>query len=106
MSIENELARRAARGFYPRSLAEIESALRGISYRLDRDMDCRSVSRYVSGPHTGETYPVCNMYVRQVDDGLSAFNVDARRDAAFMKLQEWRMNGELFAVVRGTLYEF
>lgn len=87
------------------SLAAMDAELRAIGYRLDRDLDCRSLNRHISGPRAGRSYPAVNMYVVQVSDGMSAFHVDARRDANFTRLQEMRFNGEIFAVSRGRIHE-
>jgi hypothetical protein len=104
-SLNAELARRAERGLYPVTMAELDSRLRAIGYRLDRSMDCMSSNRYMTGEFAGESYPACNLYPVQCDDGLSFANVDVRRDASFSQLQDWRMSGALFAVAHGALYE-
>ena len=96
--LELELQRRAGRGWFPVSVSEFARRFAALGYRVDRAGDCRSVARYMTGDWAGETYPACSTGLREADTGLSAFNADARRDAAFRAMQELR--GEIFAVTR------
>ena len=79
--------------------------LRAMGYCMDRTMDCASVATWRTGPGAGESYPCISTGLREIDTGLSAFNVDARRDANFAALQALRFSGELFAIVRGSILE-
>lgn len=78
--------------------------LKALGYKFDRRHDCHSRSRYLTGPRAGCSYPACNMYPVQIDDGKSAWNHDARRDVQFEALQALRNN--VFAVSKGVLFEF
>jgi len=104
-NLNRELARRAAWGLKPLTLQGLAARLASIGYKLDRSGDCPQVVRYVAGPHAGESYPAIISSIREVDTGLSFANVNARRDGNFRTLQEWRSTGELFAVVRGHIFE-
>lgn len=97
-ALEAELQRRAARGWNPISVAEFRRRFAALGYTVDRDDDCRSMARYMTGESAGESYPACSTGLREADTGLSAFNVDARRDSAFKAMQELR--GEIYAVTR------
>jgi hypothetical protein len=66
-------------------------------------MACKSLARYMTGPYAGETYPANSWCPIQADNGLSAFNVDARRDANFKALQKLR--NDIFAVYAGFIIE-
>lgn len=102
--LEAELASRAATGIYERlSVAEMEARFRALGYRLDRSLDCRCMSRYMTGPDAGRSYPCITTGVKEADTGLSAFNADARRDANFRAMQELRQT--VFAVTRGAILE-
>jgi hypothetical protein len=104
-SLESELAHRASMGQQPVNLAEIEALLAPLGYRLDRTMDCRSQSRYMTGPREGESYPCITTGIRERDSGLTAWNFQARRDDNFYKLQALRLTGEVFAVISGAILE-
>lgn len=103
--LTRELERRAAIGLRPLTLQGLAARLASIGYKLDRSGDCPHISLYVTGEHAGETYPAISSSIREADTGLSFANVDARRDGNFRTLQEWRSTGELFAVVRGHIFE-
>ena len=103
--LQQELDRRKARGDAPVTLAQMKRALAAIGYRLDRSLDCASMNRYLTGDCAGQSYPAINTGVKEADTGLSAFNVNARRDENFKALQRMRFNEELFAVVRGRILE-
>lgn len=100
-----ELERRKRRGQEPRTLRQVNEALASLGYRLDRKLDCKSVNRILTGEDAGKSYPAINAYVVEIDTGLSFANVSARRDANFRRLQEIRLSGELYAVVRGRILE-
>lgn len=94
-----------ALGARPRTVKELDSALRAIGYRLDRSMDCRSMARIMTGERAGFSYPCISTGINEAGTGLRFCNVDARRDANFERLQAMRVSGEFFAVVRGAILE-
>lgn len=102
MSLESELARRAARGHKPVTMKQMNRQLKAIGYAFDRRLDSISTARRVEG----DTYPVNTLYVIEADTRRSAFHHQARRDKAFERLQEMRWNEELFSVVCGRIVEF
>ena len=103
--LEIELLERAKRGFHPVTIQEMNATLNTIGYELNRDRDCYSTNRWMTGPRAGQSYPAINTGVREMDTKLEFCNVDARRDENFKTLQAWRLNDELFAVVRGCILE-
>ena len=103
--LEIELAERAKRGFYPVTIQEMNATLNTIGYELNRERDCYSNNRYMTGPRAGQSYPAINTGVREMDTKLEFCNVDARRDENFKTLQKWRGECSLFAVVRGCILE-
>jgi len=104
-AVNVEVAHLLASGSRQVDLKTFDQELRTIGYRLDRGMDCTSLNRYMTGERAGQSYPAVNMYPVQVSDGVSAFHVDSRRDANFQRLQEMRLNDELFALHRGRIYK-
>ena len=104
-NLENELAWRASKGLYPVTIQTINERLKALGYRLDRSMDCRSLSRYMTGERAGKSYPCVSTYQVEIDTGLSAYNVDSRRDDNHKALQALRMSGECFAVSCGAILE-
>ena len=105
-NLQAELDRRAAQGRRPSTLAHITAQLASIGYKLDRSGDCTSTARYVTGDHAGESYTCTTTSIREINTGVSAWHYqDARRDANFETLQKWRFNGELFAVINGSILE-
>ncbi len=103
--LTDELARRAAHGQHPRTLAEIETALAAIGYKFDRSCDSHSNNRHMTGEAAGESYPAINAYVIEKDTRRSFANVEARRDENFKTLQDMRFSGEWFAVIKGAIFE-
>lgn len=85
------------------TIAAFAARFAALGYSLDRDMDCRSPARYVTGPFAGESYLCCTTGLKETDTGLSAFHYKARRDDNFRKMQELRH--EICAVSRGALLE-
>lgn len=100
-----ELERRAAQGRHPSTLARIAHDLASIGYKLDRSGDCTSTARYVTGDHAGESYTCTTTTVREIDTHKTYCNAEARRDANFKTLQQWRFNGELFAVINDSILD-
>lgn len=105
MQTELEYRRKNNQGIEFTSPLALDKELRKIGYRLDRKMDCRSTARWMTGDRAGESYPACSTGIKEVDTGLSAFNVDARRDANFDKLQELRITGAWVAMHNGYILE-
>lgn len=101
--LDQEIARRAALGNRPMTVAAMGAAFARLGYALDRDLDCYCTTRIMAGASEGATYPTITTGVKECDTGLSAFNVNARRDANFSAMQTLR--GEAFAVTRGRILE-
>ncbi|WP_454887317.1 hypothetical protein [Sphingomonas oryzagri] len=101
----DELAHRAREGHHPITVAALHDAFRAIGYRLDRTMDCRHNARWMTGSRAAHSYPSISTGISEADTGLSAFNVDARRDGNFARLQAMRVSGDFFAVSNGALLE-
>ena len=104
-SVQRELDRRKAAGNKPSTVTGINAILAKIGYRLDRSLDCHGLTRHLTGEFAGQSYPAITTGVKEIDTGLSAFNVNARRDAHFAELQRLRFHEKLFAVVRGKILE-
>jgi hypothetical protein len=103
-SIASEVTARAAEGYRHVCVAQFCAEFAALGYRIDRSMDCHSVSRYAMGPRAGQTYPACTTGIREADTGRSAFHFEARRDAAFTRMQALRQ--EVFATLpRGAILE-
>lgn len=98
-----EVAARVADGCEHLTVAALGERYAALGYELDRAMDCRAPSRYMTGPRAGFSYPACTTGVRERDTGLSAFNVDARRDDNYRAMQALRRNA--FAVTGGAILE-
>lgn len=96
--LEAELSARALDGQFPVTIREMGARFAALGYRLDRSLDCRSLSQWMTGPRAGTSHPVCSTGLKEADTGLSAFNVNARRDDNFRAMQELR--SEVFAVTR------
>lgn len=103
--IQSELAARAANGYRPSTVKAMTQTLRSIGYRLDRSMDCKHQSRYMTGPRAGSSYPAISTGIREIDSGKSFAHFDARRDENFKKLQDMRLNESLYAVVAGRILD-
>ena len=101
--LQAEIAYRLKSGVRQITVQQLELELAEIGYRLDRSMDCRSVARWMTGRRAGSSYPACSLYPRQIDDGKSAWNIEARRDQRFKALQALRE--KVFAVSRGAICE-
>jgi hypothetical protein len=104
-SVEREVERRMARGYAPVSVKQLNATLARLGYKLDRSCDCRGENRYITGELVGEHYPATNAYPVEIDTGMSAFHVDARRDENYRELQRLRYHEALYAVVRGRILE-
>jgi hypothetical protein len=103
MDAQTEAANRVASGARQLTVNQFKAEFAALGYRFDADMACKSLARYMTGPYAGETYPANSWYPVQADDGLSAWNVNARRDDNFKALQKLR--NEVFAVYAGYVIE-
>ena len=95
-----EIAERRAHGATLLTVPQFAARFAALGYTLDRDLDCRSTARYLAD---NRTYPCCNTGLKEADSGLSAWNVNARRDSRFEQMQELR--GQIFAISRGAILE-
>jgi hypothetical protein len=93
-----------AHGLTQIRLGEFERRLRAIGYRFNRDMDCRSTSRYMTGPRAGCSTPSLSLSVVQIDNSMGCFHVDARRDTNYQALMVLR--DSVFCVSRGDVGQF
>ena len=88
--LQDEIDRRVSDGQTRCTIHTLETHYKAVGYRFDRSCDCRSNARYMSGPYAGESYPCLALYPVQIDNGVSAFNVEARRDTNFEAMQALR----------------
>lgn len=102
-SLKAEIKFRLSQGDEWLSVRAMGERFKALGYSLDRSLDCRSMSRYMTGSEAGRSYPACTTGVREIDSGLSAFNFAARRDANFRAMQKLRY--DVFAVSRGAILE-
>lgn len=103
-AIENEIAARLSEGQRRLTVAAMTAEFAALGYAVDRTMDCHCVARYMTGPRAGQTHPCTTTGLREADTGRSAFHFEARRDAAFERMQALRM--EVFAITRnGSILE-
>ncbi|MDE2104556.1 MAG: hypothetical protein KGL39_45395 [Patescibacteria group bacterium] len=103
-SLDQEIKRRLASGRRQLTLRQLTDEVEALGYKLDRTMDARGQAKILTGDHAGETYPCLTTGIKEADTGLSAFNVNARRDANFTALQQLRRSDD-FAVVRGFILD-
>lgn len=103
--LECELLRRAEAGYHPVTIKAMNAALKEIGYTLGRTRDCSGTARYMTGDNAGESYPCITTGVKEIDTGMAYCHFQARRDENFDKLQAIRRNEELFAVVKGRIFE-
>lgn len=103
--LAQELAARAAEGWHPVTLSQIKRQLRDLGYALDRDLDCRSMARIMTGPRAGQTYPTLSTGIKEADTGRSAFHVNVRRDTRFRTLQKLRFEVGLYTVLKGAILD-
>jgi hypothetical protein len=101
--LQREIAARIEAGGRMLSVKEMDAEFRTLGYRLDRNGDCRSMARYMTGERAGESYPCISTWIVEADTGRKWCNADARRDANFEAVQRLRM--EVFAVTRGAILE-
>ena len=101
--LDNEIACRRSEGIEQLNMQAFCNRYAELGYTFDRSMDCTSLAQWMSGPRAGEHYPVRSLYPIQADNGISAWNTEARRDARFQAMQKLR--GEIFAVQAGRIIE-
>lgn len=102
-TVDNEVAYRLAQGWKQVSFEQFKAEYAAIGYTFDRSSDIRSIARYMTGEQAGQSYPYLGLYPIQTDDKVSAWNVNARRDANYEALKVLR--NSLFAVVQGRIVE-
>ena len=102
-TIDNEIAYRLSQGYRQVSFDQFKAEYAAIGYTFDRSGDVRSIARYVTGEQAGQSYPYLGLYPVQADDKVSAWNVNARRDANYEAFKVLR--NSLFAVAQGRIVE-
>ena len=102
-TIDNEIAYRLTQGYRQVSFEQFKTEYATIGYMFDRSCDVRSVARHMTGEQAGQSYPYLGLYPVQADDNVSAWNVNARRDANYEAFRVLR--NSLFAVVQGRIVE-
>lgn len=102
-ALETEIHYRESIGCERLSVAAMGRRFLALGYTLDRSLDCRSLSRYVTGSDAGRSYPCCTTGVMESDTRRSAFHFEARRDDRFRAMQQLRK--DVFAVSRGAILE-
>lgn len=103
-AFEDEVAARALDSELRQlSVAQLDAELARLGYRRDRSTRCACIARWMSGPRAGKSWPCVTFGVVEADTGLSAFNVNARRDDQFKALQQLRQYA--YSVSRGAIIE-
>ena len=102
-TVDNEITYRLAQGWRQVSFDQFKAEYAAIGYTFDRSSDVRSIARYITGKQAGQSYPYLSLYPVQADDKVSAWNVNARRDANYEAFKALR--NSLFAVVQGRIVE-
>lgn len=102
--VQDEIDYRIQHGQTRCTIHGLEQLYRALGYRFDRSLDCRGAASYMTGPRAGISYPCLTLYPVQIDNGLSAFHVDARRDAQFLALQTMR-NTHFAVCAQGAIVE-
>ena len=102
-TLENEIAHRLSQGYRQVSFEQFKAEYAAIGYRFDRKDDVRSIGRYMTGERAGHSYSYLGLYPIQMDNRLSAWNVDARRDDNYEAFKVLR--NSLFSVVQGRIVE-
>ena len=97
-SLTAEIKANLAAGMRRVTVAEMDRELAALGYRRRPDSRCAGTAHNLT---TGNHYPCITYGVDEADTGMSAFNVDARRDAKFKLLQAFRFN--TFAVSQGRI---
>jgi hypothetical protein len=102
-TLENEIAHRLSQGYRQVSFEQFKTECAAIGYTFDRTSDVRSIARYMTGERAGQSYPYLGLYPVQMDNKVSAWNVNARRDANYEAFKVLR--NSVFAVSRGRIVE-
>jgi len=102
-TLENEVAYRLAQGYRQVSFEQYKAEYAAIGYTFDRKDDVRSIGRYMTGERAGHSYSYLGLYPIQMDNRLSAWNVDARRDDNYEAFKVLR--NSLFSVAQGRIVE-
>ena len=102
-TVDNEVAYRLSQGWRQVSFKQFKAEYAAIGYTFDRSSDMRSIARYMTGEQTGQSYPYLSLYPAQADDKVSAWSVNARRDANYEAFRVLR--NSMFAVVQGRIVE-
>ena len=102
-TLENEIAHRLSQGYRQVSFEQFKTEYAAIGYTFDRTSDVRSIARYMTGERAGQSYPYLGLYPVQMDNKVSAWNVDARRDSNWVQFKALR--NTLFAVTQGRIVE-
>ncbi len=102
--VSREVDHLLANGSIRVTLKVLSATLSTLGYRFNRELDCKGVSVWKTGPRAGESYPSMNLYTVQISDGKSAFDVDSRRDSNYQALQVLR--DRFFAATRNYVVQF
>ena len=102
-TVDNEVTYRLSQGWRQVSFEQFKAEYAAIGYTFDRSSDIRSVARHMTGERAGQSYPYIGLYPVQADDKVSAWNVNARRDANYEAFKVLR--NSLLAVVQGRIVE-
>jgi hypothetical protein len=103
--LQAEIERRISSGAERITVAELQRRLLAIGYKLDKGSACTCMARWLTGEAVGTSYPCKTYDVKQADNGLSAFNINARRDDNFRKLQAMRSEERFYIVSGGYMVE-
>ena len=98
-----EIQYREALGQERLSMTAFMERYAAIGYTFDRSCDARSLAKYMTGERAGESYPCVALYPIQADNGVSAWNVEARRDANFDAFK--RLRSAIYCISRGAIVE-
>ncbi|EIZ1086077.1 hypothetical protein MPI44_004625 [Klebsiella oxytoca] len=101
MAVQREIERCLKSGMLQVSIKKLTEMLKDIGYRFDRSMDTCSQAQIMTGDSAGDSFPTRVLYPVQIDDGVSAFHYEARRDANYQKLKEIR--NSMFSVSRNRI---
>mgnify|MGYP000538214878 CR=1 FL=1 len=102
-TVDNEVTYRLAQGWRQVPFEQFKAEYAAIGYTFDRSCDVRSIARYMTGERAGQSYPYLGLYPVQMDNKVSAWNVDARRDSNWVQFKALR--NTLFAVTQGRIVE-
>ena len=102
-TVDNEVVYRLAHGWKQVSFEQFKAVYAAIGYTFDRSSDVRSIARHMTGERAGHSYSYLGLYPIQMDNRLSAWNVDARRDDNYQAFRTLR--NSLFAIVQGRIVE-